>query len=288
VPLLLDRKGIPQMLRSLTVLLLAVALTLALAACEDDPKVTQKKEPAPDEPAPVVTILCDTETELITAAGYTLYEGTGCPTETIDAEDAVVAGDDGTDLYTLPWDFPFMGTNYTDIVPSMNGKIWLSSDIGLYYWEVRLSDGSQADGTAWLGTGVPFIAAWNLDLNPSTCLGLGNCTQLRLQALADPDRIVVNWNAEVIDDQTGTSVNDLTATLFSTGDILFFYNYFGTDDPDYNDLCAPGEETDVNGYCGDFGSGISNADGGTFIDLTNTIGHPVWTQTGKAFLFHPN
>jgi hypothetical protein len=166
----------------------------------------------------------------------------------------------------------------------------MGATTGLIGLQIDLPTGDRISGGPWAGSGIPFIAAWNLDLTSYYCgpAASATCGALRVQSKTSPDRVVISWSTEAFDQVALGLFDEFAVVLFDTGDILYSYDSMTSDDPDANDSCSAGQETDINGYCGDFGSGISKSNGGTFIDLTNTIGHPVWTQTGKAFLFHPN
>lgn len=180
------------------------------------------------------------------------WEGTAgnrlpTPTENYD----YAYGDESSVSFTLPWQFPFYGQQYGSINVDTNGNIRFSSAGAAHSFDLAV------------GSGGPVISAWNSDLSSYFYGGAF------IQRKTDPERVVIEWQAETFTEEGYYRPNKLEAVLFSNGDIRFDYANFST-------------ETGR-----DFGSGISQADGTHSLSVTETYGK-AYTLAQRSFLFSPN
>jgi hypothetical protein len=157
-------------------------------------------------------------------------------------------GDEGSLVYTLPWNLNFYGNSYSQIVVDANGFIRFASP----------SAGSSFN-LATTGMG-PVIAVWNNDLSSYYYGGI------YVQHKTAPERVVIEWQAETYTEEGFSRASTFEAVIFQDGTIRFDYKSFSA---------ASGK---------DFGSGISKGDGTYFLSVTSTYGN-VSTLAGRSYQF---
>jgi hypothetical protein len=145
-------------------------------------------------------------------------------------------GDEASITYPLPWNFTYYGQSYSQINADTNGNIWFST-----------SGSAHSFNLSATGRG-PVIAAWNNDLSSNLYGGVF------IQHKTNPERVVVEWLAETYSDEGSYRPNRFEVVLFQNGSVRLDYKSF-----------APSTFHD-------FGSGISQGNGATYISLTNSFG----------------
>lgn len=159
-----------------------------------------------------------------------------------------VYGDEESLTFTLPWSFSFYGQSYSQITVDTNGNIWFTAT-------------NSANSFSLPATGRgPVSAAWNDDLSSLYDGGVF------VQHKSNPDRVVIEWQAETYTDEGSILLNNFEAVLFPDGKVRI----------DYKDFPAA--------YVKDFGSGISKDDGTHYLSLTSTYGN-AFSLAGRSFLF---
>jgi len=159
-------------------------------------------------------------------------------------------GDDESVTYALPWTLNFYGQNYTSITADTNGNIWFSANDAAY--SVNLADTGRG----------PVISAWNEDLSSNYYGGVF------IQHKSNPERVVIEWQAETYTEEGSDVLNNFEAVLFPDGTIRFDYKPFSTQTG------------------GDAGSGISHGDNSAWTSLTDQYGSVVGLAN-QSFLFTP-
>uniref|UniRef100_A0A831U6Y1 Choice-of-anchor D domain-containing protein n=1 Tax=Geobacter metallireducens TaxID=28232 RepID=A0A831U6Y1_GEOME len=157
-------------------------------------------------------------------------------------------GDESSVTYTLPWSFSFYGQSYTQITADTNGNIWFAATGSAHSFDL-----------ATTGRG-PVIAAWNNDLSSYFNGGVF------IQHKTNPERVVIEWQAETYSDEGTGRPNRFAVVLFPNGTIRTDYGAFSP---------TVGK---------DFGSGISRGDGTASLSLTTTYGN-AFSLAGRSFLF---
>ena len=155
-------------------------------------------------------------------------------------------GDEGSVTYTLPWSFTYYGQSYIQITVDTNGNIWFSS-----------TGAAHSFSLASTGRG-PVIAAWNNDLSSQYYGGVF------IQHKTNPERVVVEWRAETYTDEGSHRPNRFEAVLYQDGGIRLNYNSF------------------TPSTMKDFGSGISQGNGATYISLSSSFGSP-YSLSGSSY-----
>ncbi len=105
-------------------------------------------------------------------------------------------GDEARVAFTLPFNFPFNGANYSHIVANADGTIELG------------------------GAGGPKVVAWNADLSSYFYGGLF------VEHKTNPERVVVEWRTETFAGEGLAQMNDFEAVLTPFGVIRFDYHGF--------------------------------------------------------------
>jgi hypothetical protein len=147
-------------------------------------------------------------------------------------------GDETSLTYTLPWSFSYYGQSYSQITADTNGNIWFSA-----------FGPAHSFNLASTGRG-PVIAAWNNDLSSYLYGGVF------IQHKTNPERVVVEWQAETYTDEGSYRPNRFEAVLYQNGSIRLDYGSF------------------TPSTFKDFGSGISHGNGTSYISLTGSFGSP--------------
>ena len=163
-----------------------------------------------------------------------------------NAEDDYTYGDEASLTYVLPWPFAFYGSVYDRIHVDTNGNIWFGATGSANSFDLSAT-----------GRG-PVIAAWNDDLSSHYVGGVF------VQHKLDPERVVIEWQAENYREEAYLFLNNFEVVLFPDGTARVDYKSFGTE----------------NGK--DAGSGISS--GTTALSLTAAYGK-VFTLAGRSFVF---
>lgn len=158
-------------------------------------------------------------------------------------------GDEGSISYTLPWPVGFYGASYSQIVIDSNGHIRLGSS----------SASANSFNLSVTGIG-PVIAPWNNDLSSYYYGGFF------AQHKTNPERVVIEWQAETYTEEGLSRPNDFEVVIFPDGTIRFDYKSFAS---------QAGK---------DFGSGISKGDGSASISLTSNYGN-AFSLAGRSFIF---
>lgn len=169
------------------------------------------------------------------------------PTADYDA----ILGDDASLTYTLPASFSgfsFYRQPYGQITVDTNGNIWFGYPGSTYSFSLP----STGEG--------PVISAWNNDLSSYIAGGVF------IQHKTNPERVVIEWQAETYTDEGSILLNNFEAVLFLDGKVRV----------DYKDFPAANAK--------DFGSGISKDDGTHYLSLTSTYGN-AFSLAGRSFLF---
>lgn len=157
-------------------------------------------------------------------------------------------GDESTVVYTLPWPFTFYGQAYSQITVDTNGSIWFG-----YTGPVNSFDlVSNSNG--------PVIAAWNSDLSSYFSGGAF------VQRKTDPERVVIEWQAESYTDEGLALPNNFEVVLFQSGDIRV----------DYKSFAAANAK--------DSGSGISSNDNTHHLSITSAF-LPIYQLSGNSYGF---
>jgi len=159
-------------------------------------------------------------------------------------------GDESSVTYTLPWSFFFYGTSHSQITADTNGNIWFTSTDSAHSFNLASTDRG------------PVIAAWNNDLSSYFYGGVF------VEHKTNPERVVIEWQAETYTDEGEYRLNNFEAVLSPDGNIRLDYNGF---DPSFGK---------------DFGSGISAGDGSSFLSVTDNFGS-AFSLPGRSFLFSP-
>ena len=157
------------------------------------------------------------------------------PTADYDA----VLGDDASLTYTLPASFSgftFYRQSYSQITVDTNGNIWFGYSGSAYSFSLPSA-----------GKG-PVISAWNNDLSSYVAGGIF------IQHKTNPERVVIEWQAETYTDEGNLLLNNFEAVLFPDGKVRIDYKEFPA----------------VNAK--DFGSGISKDDGIHYLSVTSVYG----------------
>ena len=169
------------------------------------------------------------------------------PTADYDA----VVGDDAFLTYTLPASFAgftFYRLPYSQITVDTNGTIWFGYVGSAYSFSLPAA-----------GKG-PVISAWNNDLSSYVAGGVF------IQHKTNPERVVIEWQAETYSDEGSILLNNFEAVLFPDGKIRI----------DYKDFSAANAK--------DFGSGISKDDGTHYLSVTTEYGN-AHSLSGRYFQF---
>lgn len=169
------------------------------------------------------------------------------PTTDYDA----VFGDDVSLAYTLPASFSgftFYRQPYSQITVDSNGNIWFSYSGSAYSFSLPSA-----------GKG-PVISAWNNDLSSYVAGGIF------IQHKTNPERVVIEWQAETYTDEGNLLLNNFEAVLFPDGKVRI----------DYKEFPAANAK--------DFGSGISKDDGTHYLSLTSNYGN-AFSLAGRSFQF---
>src|ERR1039457_2730490 len=159
-------------------------------------------------------------------------------------------GDEESVTYNLPWNITFYGQNYSRITADTNGNVWFTAN-----------NSASSFNLASTGRG-PVIAAWNNDLSSSFQGGVF------IQHKTNPERIVIEWQAETYTEQGQNIPNNFAVVLFPDGRIRNDYKSFTTLTGD------------------DSGSGTSRGDSSAYLNLTSLYGN-AFTLTGRSFQFVP-
>lgn len=154
-------------------------------------------------------------------------------------------GDEASRTYKLPWPLNFYGVTYNQINVDTNGNIWFTA-----------SGSANSFNLATNGRG-PVIAAWNSDLSSNYYGGVF------VQHKINPERVVIEWQAETYNDEGFYRTNDFEVVLYPNGNLRADYNTFNA----------------VNSS--DSGSGISKDDGTHHLGYTSNV----FNLAGKSFLF---
>jgi PKD repeat protein len=164
-----------------------------------------------------------------------------------------VYGDEKAITYSLPssWgSFSFYGQSYDKITVDTNGNIWFAA-----------TDPANSFILASSGRG-PVIAAWNNDLSSNYYVGAF------IQHKNNPERLVIEWQAETYRDQGAYRPNNFEVVIFQNGIIRIDYKSSWASDS------------------ADFGSGISKGDGTNSLSISSNYG-PAASLMGRTFLFAP-
>ena len=157
-------------------------------------------------------------------------------------------GDEATVEYALPWPLTFYGQSYSRIMADTNGNIWFTATSPAYSFDLA-------------GTGRgPVIAVWNNDLSTTFHGGVF------IRHKSNPERLVIQWQAETYTEEGYLRPNDFEAVIFPDGAVRFDYKSF------------------VTQAGTDFGSGISAGNGTEALNLTTNYGN-VSTLACSSFLF---
>lgn len=190
-------------------------------------------------------------TDGIYSISETTYTWDGTDASLLNAATAnydYASGDDDGVTYTLPWPFTFYGQAYTQITVDTNGNVWF---------------GASGNANSFnLPTTGPVIAAWNNDLS-SLCYG-----GAFVQRKANPERVVIEWQAETFSDEGAFTPNVFEVVLFPDGNARIDYRTFSA------------------ATSADFGSGISKNDRSHYLDLTAGVA-PVFGLAGRSFAIAP-
>lgn len=181
-----------------------------------------------------------------------VWEGTDAvlPSNPSADYDAVF-GDDVSLTYTLPASFSgftFYRQPYSQITVDTNGNIWF----GYFGSAYAFSLPSTGNG--------PVISAWNNDLSSYAAGGVF------IQHKTNPERVVIEWQAETYIDEGSILLNNFDAVLFPDGKVRI----------DYRDFQAANAK--------DFGSGISKDDGAHYLSVTSNYGN-AYSLAGRSFQF---
>ncbi|WP_145017062.1 right-handed parallel beta-helix repeat-containing protein [Geobacter argillaceus] len=153
-------------------------------------------------------------------------------------------GDENRITYTLPWPFTFYGQSFTQITVDTNGNVWF---------------GANGNANSFnLPTTGPVISAWNNDLSSLYQGGVF------VQHKTNPERVVIEWQAETYSDEGSFSPNIFEVVLSPNGSMRVDYKVFSA----------------INSA--DFGSGISKNDGSHYLNLTASVA-PVYNVAGRSF-----
>ncbi len=180
------------------------------------------------------------------------WEGTdGSSLKPVSPDYDYAYGDDASVTYPLPWSLAFYGQNFSGITADTNGNVWFNATGSAYSFNL-----------ASTGRG-PVIATWNEDLSSSLSGGVF------IQHKTNPERIVIEWQAETYTEEGESVPNSFEVVIFQNGNIRFDYQGFTTQ------------------AGADAGSGISRGDGSASLNLTTEYGN-VFTLAGRSFLFTPS
>ena len=180
-----------------------------------------------------------------------VWDGTNANTNNAPTADyAYTYGDEATVVYNLPWALTFYGQSYNSITADTNGNVWFTAS------------GPANSFNLTTNTTGPVIAAWNTDLSSDFYGGVF------IQHKTNPERIVIEWQAETYFDEAGNLLNDFEVVLYPNNTIRLDYNYFNSAEPQ------------------DFGSGLSLGNGATSISLSSLYGN-AYTLAGRSFQFSP-
>ncbi len=161
-------------------------------------------------------------------------------------------GDESSLIYTLPWAFTFYDQPYSQLTADTNGNLWFTATGAAHSFDL-----------ATTGRG-PVITAWNNDLSSYFYGGVF------IQHKTNPERVVVEWQAESYSDEGTGRVNNFAVVLFPNGTIR----------TDYRTLTPALDH--------DSGSGISGAQewcqGYTFHKLSlASISATIFLRSGSFF-----
>jgi PKD repeat protein len=159
-------------------------------------------------------------------------------------------GDESSFTYTLPWPVYFYGQSYSQINLDTNGNVWFTATGSAHSFDL-----------ANTGRG-PVIAAWNNDLSSYYYGGVF------IQHKTNPERVVIEWQAETYTEEGFYSPNNFEVVLFPDSSARIDYKSFTT------------------AYGKDFGSGISKGNGSGSISVTTNYG-PANTLPNRSFGFIP-
>lgn len=169
------------------------------------------------------------------------------PTPDYDA----VFGDDTFLTYNLPASFSgftFYRQPYSQITFDTNGNIWFG--YSGYTYSFSLSSAGKG----------PVISAWNNDLSSYAAGGVF------IQHKTNPERVVIEWQAETFTDEGSALLNHFEVVLFPDGKIRIGYNSFSA------------------ANAKDYGSGISKDDGTHYLSVTSNYEN-VPSLSGRYFQF---
>lgn len=167
----------------------------------------------------------------------------------VSADYGYTYGDESAFTYTLPWTFLFYGQSFNQINVDTNGNIWFAAAGGA----------SHSFNLAATGRG-PVISAWNNDLSSYYYGGAF------VQHKTDPERVVIEWQAETYTEEGYSRINDCEVVIFPSGTIRYDYKTFSSQ------------------FGADFGTGISNGDGVRSLSVSASYGAP-FNLSGRSFSF---
>src|SRR6266498_1379757 len=117
-------------------------------------------------------------------------------TKVRSADYAYTYGDETSLTYTLPWAINFYGLSYSQINVDTNGNVWFGT-----------TGFANSFNLANNGRG-PVIAAWNNDLSSYYYGGVF------VQHKTNPERMVIEWQAETYTEEGYYLPNDFEVVLF--------------------------------------------------------------------------
>ncbi len=127
--------------------------------------------------------------------------------------------DDNLYSYTMPFSFPFYGSNITDIQVSPNGVIWMCASCG---------DDTGYPSSSFMTSQKVIAPLWGDWLTN----GAGQADEDIYIDESTPNQVTIRWRGEVWG--SSTDVLNFSATLYSTGNIVFKYGA-GNTNLQYND-----------------------------------------------------
>lgn len=152
-------------------------------------------------------------------------------------------GDEEILTYHLPWGFNYYGQSYSSINIDTNGNIWFTNSSPASSFNLQ----NTSKG--------PVIAAWNSDLSSQYYGGAF------VQHKTNPERVVIEWQAETYAEEGSYLTNNFEVVLSQTGAIQFNYKSFSPDQTD------------------DSGSGISEGNNSNYSAIVTA-----YTMTNRSFI----
>jgi len=126
-----------------------------------------------------------------------------------------LAGDDEYQEVTLPFSFPFYGTDYNSVFVNTNGFLSFLSGYQSYYNNYAIPDLAATPNAA-------IYALWD-------DLYVDGAASMHTEQLASPNRFVIEWRNVNFLWGTGTQRVDFEVVLHETGDILVQYRNISDD-----------------------------------------------------------